>query len=97
MAAIVLKNDRSAVTDSVLGEVFQHCRQHLPGYGCPVFLRFVHQLELTQTMKHRKVELVKEGIDVSQIRDPVFVVDVPNKTYKALTVSNYNDVITSRL
>ena len=48
-------------------------------------------------MKHRKVELVREGFDVSQIDDPVFVVDVPNHTYKALTTLNYSNVISSRL
>ena len=96
MAAILLRKDHS-ITDSILHDIFVHCRRHLPDYACPIFLRFVPELVLTQTMKQRKVELVGDGVDVTKINDPLFVVDIPNEKYKTLDKSNYTTVINSRL
>ncbi|KAK3092545.1 hypothetical protein FSP39_004216 [Pinctada imbricata] len=96
MAAILLKKDQP-VTDAVLCDIYKHCRHHLPSYACPIFLRFVDAMILTQTMKLRKIELIEEGIDLNKIPDPVYVVNTDKQSYKPLTKLNYSSVISSRL
>ena len=55
-----------------LNALHQHIVKELPDYARPIFVRLSHEMEVTGTFKHRKVDLVKEGIDLSAIKDPVF-------------------------
>ncbi len=52
-----------------------HVRQHLPPYAVPAFLRLGAAAEVTDTFKHRKAELVREGYDPATVNDPLFVLD----------------------
>lgn len=47
--------------------------QQLPHYARPIFIRIQPAAETTGTLKFRKVDLVKEGIDVNEIDDPIYV------------------------
>ncbi|XP_033749296.1 very long-chain acyl-CoA synthetase-like [Pecten maximus] len=96
MAAILLK-DHSTSTPEVLQQIYRKCANSLPNYARPLFLRFPTNFEVTQTMKHRKVDLVKEGYNPDIISDPVYCVDVKNKTYSPLESASYHQVIKSRL
>lgn len=49
-----------------------HLRERLPPYAVPLFLRIQPEAETTGTYKFRKVELVKQGFDLSQIDDPIW-------------------------
>ncbi|MDR3497988.1 MAG: long-chain-acyl-CoA synthetase [Parvibaculum sp.] len=55
-----------------LDKLRKHIDKELPEYARPIFLRLSPEMETTGTFKQRKVELVKEGIDLSQIADPVY-------------------------
>ena len=44
-------------------------------YARPLFLRILPEMEITGTFKHRKVDLVREGFDPRQIRDPLYFRD----------------------
>ncbi len=70
-----------------LDAFYRHAAAALPAYARPVFLRVAGEgaMQITGTFKHRKVDLVKEGFDLSQISDPVYLRDDKNRTYIPLT------------
>lgn len=96
MAAIVLR-DNKEVTSEMLQKIYKHCCKSLPSYARPLFLRFVKELILTQTMKHRKIELVEEGFDPNKVSGPVYFLDDKAKTYVTMTMDKYQTILTSRL
>jgi fatty-acyl-CoA synthase len=51
------------------------------------------EMQVTGTFKHRKVELVNEGFDVTTLSDPIYVRDDAAKTYKLLTPPSYKDIL----
>jgi len=61
-----------------------HMQQALPTYAMPVFIRVRSELEVTGTFKHRKVDLKKEGFDISAIKEPVYVLLPGTKAYKKI-------------
>jgi len=81
MAAVVL-------TDGVSfdGAAFHaHAARELPSYACPAFVRLVPEMDVTGTLKQRKIALASEGYDVERVADPVFVRDDAARTYVPLT------------
>ncbi|MEO0591401.1 MAG: long-chain-acyl-CoA synthetase [Pseudomonadota bacterium] len=53
----------------------EHCKEHLPPYAVPLFVRVQPQAQTTGTFKFRKVELVKDGFDLAKIEDPVWFLE----------------------
>jgi fatty-acyl-CoA synthase len=49
--------------------------QELASYARPLFIRIQPEMEITGTFKHRKVDLVKDGFDPSQIPDQIYFAD----------------------
>jgi citronellyl-CoA synthetase len=69
MASVVFKGS----IDDFDGKSFaKHCKESLPAYAVPLFLRLRSELEVTGTFKHRKVELKKEGFDPELVSEPVY-------------------------
>ncbi|XP_061172699.1 long-chain fatty acid transport protein 6-like [Saccostrea echinata] len=95
MAAIILKENQ--ITADKLRTIYSVCEKELPGYARPLFLRFMTEFIVTQTMKNRKVELVEEGYDLEKVKDPLYFIDKKNKTYSPLTLENYQGVLSSKL
>ncbi|XP_062581210.1 long-chain fatty acid transport protein 2-like [Saccostrea cucullata] len=96
MAAVQLE-DGHLMTDETLKKLYEHVFKHLPHYARPIFIRVVAEFVTTQTMKHRKLELVEEGFNVDLIKDPLFVINHKSKTYDRLNSSNIGTIVTSRL
>lgn len=96
MAAITLHHD-APVTPEILTAIYRKCEHELPTYARPIFLRFMKEFVVTQTMKNRKVELVTEGFDLNTVTDPLYVIDTNTKSYKLFTVDNANAVLQSKL
>ncbi|KAJ8304221.1 hypothetical protein KUTeg_017804 [Tegillarca granosa] len=96
MAAIMFKEDKE-VTPDMLSKLYKYCEHHLPSYARPLFIRVVKEITLTETMKHRKVEYVKEGFDPSIIQEPLYFLDRKRKTYSKLDSLSYDTVLTSKL
>jgi len=69
MAALVVSEDFS------LDTLFDHCHKNLPKFAVPIFVRISPEMVITGTYKHRKVEFVKEGFDIDQIKDPIYFRD----------------------
>lgn len=97
MAAIMLKHEDNQITNDKLRTIYSVCQKELPGYARPLFIRFMSEFIITQTMKNRKVELVEEGYDLQKVDDPIYFCDSRNKTYSPLTRTNYEGVLSSKL
>lgn len=97
MAAIMLKHEDNQITDDKLRTIYSVCQKELPGYARPLFIRFMSEFIITQTMKNRKVELVEEGYDLQKVDDPIYFYDTKNKTYSPLSRTNYEGVLSSKL
>ena len=68
----------------------------LPAYAVPVFIRIQPEAETTGTFKYRKVELVKEGFDVSKLDDPVYFAPSAKQGYQELTESAYTEIVAGK-
>ena len=49
-------------------------------------------MEVTGTFKHRKVELVKEGIDLALIKEPVYFNSPTEKKFVPLTAELHGQI-----
>jgi fatty-acyl-CoA synthase len=81
---------RAGMAGLVVGPEFDikvfgdHVEQELPSYAQPVFVRILPTIETTGTFKYRKVDLVREGYDLGQVRTPLYV-KTPGKPFVKLT------------
>ena len=64
---------------------YRHLADNLPEFARPVFLRFCSEMDVTGTFKHRKVDLVREGFNPAQVRDPLYMADAAARTFRPLT------------
>jgi fatty-acyl-CoA synthase len=67
------------------------CR--LPAYACPVFVRLCAALDITETFKQRKQELVREGFDVNLVKDPLFFLDAKSGIYRLVDADAYARIL----
>lgn len=79
------------------GAFWSFCRDRLPAYAIPVFVRIVPDIEVTGTFKLRKVDLQREGYDLARVRDPLFVRDDAGETYVLLTAEILDSIRAGRL
>ncbi len=61
-----------------------YVNEHLPGYARPVFLRIQRELDTTGTFKMVKGQLRKEGYDLDQVNDPIYVLKPRSDIYEPL-------------
>jgi len=69
-----------------------YARANLPSYAVPLFIRVLPQMAVTATMKHQKVKLRKEGIDISVVDDPIYWLSPETKTYEPFTEEAFKKV-----
>ena len=58
-----------------LGELHRRLQRELAPYARPLFLRMQEQIAVTGTLKHRKVDLVREGFDPRATDEPLYFRD----------------------
>jgi fatty-acyl-CoA synthase len=73
--------------------LYVHLAASLPAYARPVFLRFQGEAETTGTLKYRKVDLVKDGFDPMNTKDPLFVADPEQKTYVPIDLEMLRKIV----
>jgi fatty-acyl-CoA synthase len=73
--------------------LYDHVARALPTYARPVFLRIGTELEVTGTLKHRKVELVKQGFDPKVVPDPVLFADTAANRYVPLAPALHDRIV----
>jgi fatty-acyl-CoA synthase len=66
----------------------EHIDHDLAAYARPVFLRLQKDITTTGTFKYRKVDLVTEGFDPKNSKNPLYYRD-PDKGYVKITPRNY--------
>jgi len=88
MAAIVAKNSMD------WNKFAEFALKNLPRYSVPIFIRKVPEVEITGTFKQRKVELVKEGMDPSTIKDELLWLD--GHLYKPFGADEYQRVVSGK-
>jgi fatty-acyl-CoA synthase len=80
MAALLLR-DPAAFDGRAF---YEFTAERLPHYAVPLFVRLVKEADMTSTFKLRKVDLQREGYDLSSVSDPVFVRDETAGAYVPL-------------
>jgi fatty-acyl-CoA synthase len=81
MAALVLAD---GVAFDAAG-FYRHAAAHLPVYARPAFVRLVREMDVTGTLKQRKLALAVEGFDPDRVEEPLFVRDDERRSYVPLT------------
>jgi len=64
---------------------FYGCAERLPPYARPLFVRLVDAMDVTGTLKQRKLELQRQGFAPGAEGQPVYVRDDGRRTYVPLT------------
>ena len=59
-------------------------------------MRLVREMDVTGTLKQRKLALAAEGYDPARIADPLFVRDDTARTYLPFTRALLDEVATGR-
>lgn len=88
MAAIVLMPGQSFD-----GAALYRVACELPAYARPLFVRLVPEMDVTGTLKQRKIELQRQGYDPHTISDPLYVRDDEAQAYVPLTEEAYRQII----
>ncbi|MAT92128.1 MAG: long-chain-acyl-CoA synthetase [Halioglobus sp.] len=84
MAALVLAD---GVAQLDVESFSRHICANLPSYARPLFLRIQPELDTTVTFKMVKGDLRKQGYDLEQVEDPLFVMRPGDAVYTPLDAS----------
>ncbi|MFN0264054.1 long-chain-acyl-CoA synthetase [Tepidamorphus sp. 3E244] len=71
-----------------------HLADALPAYARPVFIRLQGALELTETFKQKRTDLVAQGFEPTASDDPVFVLD--GGRYVALASDLHAEIVSGK-
>ena len=74
-----------------------HVDRVLPKYARPVFVRIEESLQTTTTLKLKKGDLQREGIDPTRTRAPLFVRRPPTGEYVPLDEARYREIVAGQL
>ncbi len=89
MAAIVAESDFDPA------QLYQHLSTVLPAYARPVFLRLRSALDLTETFKQKRQDLVHEGFG-PKAADPILFADTAARNFVPLTADFFADIMAGR-
>jgi fatty-acyl-CoA synthase len=92
MAAVVLAHGTPFDPRTFYG----HVMRNLPRYACPLFVRLLPKMDVTGTLKQRKVALQAEGYDPGRLRDPLYFRDDVAGTYVPLTGELHQEISEGR-
>jgi fatty-acyl-CoA synthase len=86
MAAIVINDgfELQALTN--------HLSRVLPSYAHPVFLRVLRTLDVTDTFKLKKHQLMREGFDPIRLRELVYIRHPGSGGYRLLDAAGYSEI-----
>eukprot|EP00924_Labyrinthula_sp_SR-Ha-C_P008576 snap_masked-scaffold_37-processed-gene-0.21-mRNA-1 protein AED:0.01 eAED:0.01 QI:0/-1/0/1/-1/1/1/0/595 len=71
--------------------------EQLPPYAIPIFIRVLPQMAVTATMKHQKVQLRNEGIDLGKINDEMLWLNPATKAYEPFGEAEYEAVTSGKV
>jgi fatty-acyl-CoA synthase len=76
-----------------LANLKTHLAARLPAYACPVFIRICPALDITETFKQKKQELVREGFDPLVVGDPLFFKDAISGNYRKIDAAVHAGIL----
>ncbi|OQR73578.1 long-chain fatty acid transport protein 4-like [Tropilaelaps mercedesae] len=76
-----------------LADLLSKMRAELPPYAVPLFLRLAKEIELTSTFKLKKVELARDGYDITKTSDPIFCFDKSVDAYVRMDDEIYMKIL----
>ena len=68
---------------------YRYVDERLPSYARPLFLRIEEEIAITGTFKHRKVDLVREGFDITAVSEPLYFRDDASATFVPIDTELY--------
>jgi acyl-CoA synthetase (AMP-forming)/AMP-acid ligase II len=71
--------------------------QVLPKYSIPIFIRVRAELEVTGSNKIRKSNLRKEGYNINEITDPLYMWDSSERIYTQFDSSKHQAIVQGKL
>ncbi|KAM7542957.1 hypothetical protein Aperf_G00000005115 [Anoplocephala perfoliata] len=77
-----------------LSEVFG---RELPPYARPLFVRFMNQLDTTDTFKFKKVNMMKVGFDITAVDDHIYYLNTKTNVYHPLDTETYNLILANKM
>jgi fatty-acyl-CoA synthase len=80
-----------------LAELRRTVAAALPAYARPVFVRIVAALEITGTFKLRNQELARQGYDLAQVSDAIYLDDAGRGEYLRLDAALYERIGSGKL
>ncbi len=78
-------------------EISRFVVQSLPKYSIPIFIRIRDHLELTGSNKLRKSNLRKEGYNINDVKDPLYMWDSSIGGYTKFDNSKHQEIINGKL
>ncbi|MBY8984492.1 MAG: AMP-binding protein [Candidatus Lokiarchaeota archaeon] len=69
----------------------------LPKYSIPIFVRVQSELELTGTLKLRKVNLRKQGYNINLIKNAIYIWKSSTQSYKLLEKDDYSMIVAGKM
>ena len=93
---------RAGMAALVVGDGFDlvgfrdHLDARLPTYACPVFIRICTALDLTETFKQKKQELMREGFNPRFADGPMFFRDTAGN-YSKISADVYVEILEGAL
>jgi citronellyl-CoA synthetase len=72
--------------------LYNYLVAELPHYAMPVFLRVTNSLATTGTFKYQKADLKKQGFNIEEIEEPLWVLLPGDIQYQPLTLAIYNGI-----
>jgi len=70
----------------------KHCKDRLPSYALPLFIRREKAIEITSTFKHQKVHLRQQGCDPAKVKDPLWWYNPTKGTYEPFGPAEYENL-----
>jgi fatty-acyl-CoA synthase len=70
-----------------------HLSGRLPAYARPVVIRVCAALDTTETFKQKKHDLMREGLDPSLVKDPLFFGDPGSGAYLPLDAKVFASIL----
>jgi citronellyl-CoA synthetase len=70
-----------------------YLKKYLPNYAIPKFIRFIEGFDFTATHKIQKVRFKKEGFNLNEVNDEIFVLLPNSSEYISLTEEIYQDIL----
>jgi len=74
-------------------EFVNYLKKYLPNYAIPKFIRFIDEFDFTASHKIQKIKLKKEGYNINEINDDIFVLLPNSSEYTSLTKEIYQEIL----